>query len=60
MICFAVRQSPIKACNLVLYDGRLMSISYRIEAKLNKKVSKITLRKASLVTLGTERPNQFA
>ena len=60
MICFAVRQSPIKAGNLVLYDGRLMSISYRIEAKLNKKVSKITLRKASLVTLGTERPNQFA
>ena len=48
MFCFAVRQLPIKACNLMLHDGRVMSITYRIEVQLNKKVSKITLRKASL------------
>ena len=32
----------------MLYDGRVMSISYRIEMQLNKKVSKITLGKGSL------------
>ena len=32
----------------MLYDGRVMSISYRIEMQLNKKLSKITLKKASL------------
>ena len=50
----------------MLHDGRVMSISYRIEVQLNKKVSKITLRKASLFFWGggggggTERPNQFS
>ena len=54
----------------MLYDGRVMSISYRIEVQLNKNVSKITLRKASLFFFlvggggggggGTERPNQFS
>ena len=44
----------------MLYNGRVMSISYRIEAQLNKKVSKIALRKANFFSLGTERPNQFA
>ena len=53
----------------MLYDGRVMSISYRIEVQLNnEKVSKITLRKASLFFGGgggggggvTERPNQFS
>ena len=48
MFYFTVRQSPIKAFNVMLYNGRMMSISYRIEAQLNKEVSKITLRKASL------------
>ena len=53
-VLFHSQTIPIKAFNVMVYNGRVMSISYRIEAQLNKKVSKITLRKTSLFfSLGT-------
>ena len=55
MFCFAVRQSPIKVCNLISCDGRVMSIGFRIEAQLNKKVSQITTRKANVLFLWVQR-----
>ena len=53
MFCSALRQLPIKACNLLSCDGReTLSISYKIEVQLNKKVSKITPRKTSFFCFG--------
>ena len=38
MFCSALRQLPIKVCNLLSCDGReTLSISYKIEVQLNKK-----------------------
>ena len=47
-VLFHSQTIPIKAFNVMVYNGCVMSMSYRIEAQLNKKVSKITLRKTSL------------
>ena len=59
MFCSTLRQLPIKACNLLSCDGReTLSISYKIEVQLNKKVSKITPRKTSFFCFGYRETDQ--
>ena len=59
MFCSALRQLPIKACNFLSCDGReTLSISYKIEVQLNKKVSKITPRKTSFFCFGYRETHQ--
>ena len=60
MFCFALRQLPIKAGNLLSYDGRetLSTESYKIEVQLNKKVSKVTPRKTGFFCFGYRETHQ--
>ena len=56
MFCFALRQLPIKACNLLSCDGRdTLSISYKIESAVGVILLTFLFKEDKLFLLWVQR-----